>query len=126
MCYIIKLETAKFLDLFDDIPYKYLKDFYLNDDTDKNDETLDIDMIDLPCDRIAYSNTKISFEIRFIYDICFNGAQYKTLKCEKVIHYNNSSGIALKVLMEIIKNDYPETESDDDLPSPRSVLPNYN
>jgi hypothetical protein len=105
--FTISLDDAKYLDLFDDIPYKYLKDCYANNDADKNDEELDIEIIDLPCDRIAYAKIKIIFEIRFVYDIRFGETNYKTLKYEKMIEYNTSSGVALK-LMEIMENDDEE------------------
>ena len=104
MSYTISLNDAKYFDLFDDIPYKYLKDCYANDDTDKNDEQLDIEIIELPCDRIAYNKVRINFEIRFIYDIRFNENYYKTLKYSKLIEYSNCGGIALK-LIEIIQFD---------------------
>jgi hypothetical protein len=106
--FTISLDDAKYLDLFDDIPYKYLKNCYANDDADKNDDFLDIEITDLFCDRIAYAKIKINFEIRFIYDIRFGETNYKTLKYEKMIEYNTSSGIALK-LMEITES---ETDSD--------------
>ena len=102
----IGLIDAKYLELFDDIPYKYLKDCYANDDIDKNDEELDIEITELPCDRIAYCKTQIDFEIRFIYDIRFNETYYKTIKYSKLIEYNSSSGIALKLL---------DIKGDDDL-----------
>ena len=106
--YTISLDDAKYLDLFDDVPYKYLKDCYVNDNTDKNDDFLDIEIIDLPCDKIAYAYVKIIFEIRFICEIRFGETFYKEFLYEKCIEYNNCSGVALK-LMEIMES---ETESE--------------
>ena len=117
MSYTISLDDAKYLELFDDIPYKYLKDCYANDDIDKNDEELDIEITELPCDRIAYCKTQIVFEIRFIDDIRFGETYYKTLKYSKTFEYSNCGGIALK-LGEITENDDESeceiTESDDE------------
>jgi len=109
MNYTISLNDAKYLDLFDDIAYKYLKDCYANDDTDKNDEFLDVEITDLQAQSLILGRVKINFEIRFICDIRFGETHYKTLKCEKIIEYNTSSGVALK-LMEITG----ENDSDSD------------
>jgi len=115
MNYTITLDDAKYLDLFDDIPYKHLKDCYVNDDTNKNDDFLDVEITDLPCDRIAYSKVKIIMQIGYIYDIMFGETHYRNLKYEKIFEYNNSSGLALK-LMEIMNNETEsETDSDDEL-----------
>ena len=98
--YTINLEMMKYLDLLDDLPYKDIKHFIHNEYF----EDYYIDIEHLECDRIAYCETKITFTIT-INDID------KTF--EKILYYNNSSGIALAI-MEIQNEDDNEEEQDNE------------
>jgi hypothetical protein len=87
----LSLEQMEYLDLFDDIPYKYVKDLVKMD----NETDFEVEIEDIYCDRVAWFETKITFTIN-INDID------KTF--EKVLYYNNSSPIALAI-MELEDNE---------------------
>ena len=106
MAYCIPINTMKYLDLFDDIPHKYIKNII-----DKDDEYIDVDITDLECDRIAWCNTQFTFKL----DINVSGGSLplmveKTFK--RVLHYNNSSGIALTIMN--IQDEEDDDEEDDE------------
>ena len=100
--YTINLITMKYLDLFDEIPYKDIKEFIHNDDFD-DDYFVEIEHLD--CERIAWCDTKITFTIT-INDI------EKTF--EKVLHYNNSSPFALAIMELEQEQDEEEDESSEE------------
>ena len=98
--YTINLIVMKYLDLFDDLPYKYLKHFIHNDDFD-DDYVVEIEHLD--CERIAWCDTKITFTLT-INDI------EKTF--EKVLHYNQSSPFALAIME--LEQEQDEEEDEDE------------
>jgi len=94
--YIINLKMMKYLDLLDEIPYKYIKEFI-----HKNDEVeYVIEMEHLNCESNGYCETN------FTFTITINGIE-RTFK--KVLYYNNSSPTALAIME--IEN---EGESDEE------------
>jgi hypothetical protein len=99
----LKLSTIEYLDLLDDIPYKYIKKMINEDD----DDDYDVEITDLKCDRIAYCKTQ--FKLTLNVDI---SQGYSPIYVDKtftfVKEYNNSSGIALTIL------DLYEEDSDSD------------
>lgn len=92
--YTIDLKTTKFLDLFDDIPYKYVKNII-----DDDDKPFDIEMEHLECNKIAWSNTKFTFKLSgtFVRGDSLPIIVEKTF--EKVLYYNRSSPIGLVILV---------------------------
>ena len=99
----LKLSTIEYLDLLDDIPYKYIKKLINEDDEDD----YDVEITDLKCDRIAYCRTQ--FKISLNVDISQGSSPIYVDKTFIIIkEYNNSSGIALTML------DLYEEDSDDE------------
>ena len=73
---ILFVKDMKTLELFDNISYKYIKDF-INDD----DSYIDVEIEDLECNRIGYSKTKFTFEL----DISIYSLAVKKFVVEKRI-----------------------------------------
>ena len=100
----LKLSTIEYLDLLDDIPYKYIKKM-IHEDDDEDD--YDVEITDLHCDRIAYCRTQ--FKLTLNVDISQGSLPIYVNKTFIIIkEYNNSSGIALTML------DLYEEDSDDE------------
>jgi len=99
----LQLSTIEYLDLLDDIPYRYIKKIIHEDDED----FYDVEIADLKCDRIAYCKTQ--FKLTLNVDI---SQGYSPIYVDKtftiVKEYNSSSGIALTML------DLYEEDSDSD------------
>ena len=99
----LQLSTIEYLDLLDDIPYKYLKKIINEDD----DDYYEVVMTDLHCDRIAYCRTQ--FKISLNVDISQGSLPIYVDKTFIIIkEYSNSSGIALTML------DLYDSDSDDE------------
>ena len=99
----LKLSTIEYLDLLDDIPYKYIKKLINEDD----DDYYDVEITDLKCDRIAYCRTQ--FKISLNVDISQGSSPIYVDKTFIIIkEYSNSSGIALTML------DLYDSDSDDE------------
>ena len=98
--YTMNLHTMKYIDLFDELPYKDVKYFIHNDDFDE----YEVEIEHLYCERIAWCKTKFTFTIN-IYEID------RTFK--RVIYYNTSSPIAL-ALMDIEYNEESEEDGDNE------------
>jgi hypothetical protein len=89
----------EFLELFDEIPYKYVKNLVkMESETD-----FEVDIINLECDRVGWCETKFTFTIT-INDI--------DRTFEKVLYYNNSSHIALAII-ELEYNESSDESSDE-------------
>ena len=99
----LKLSTIEYLDLLDDIPYKYIKKMIHEDDEDD----YDVEIMDLESERVAYCRTQ--FKISLYVDISQGSLPIYVNKTFIIIkEYNNSSGIALTML------DLYEEDSDDE------------
>ena len=99
----LQLSTIEYLDLLDDIPYKYIKKMIHEDDEDD----YDVEITDLKCDRIAYCKTQFKLTLRI--DISQGSSSLYVDKTFTIVkEYNNSSGIALTML------DLYEEDSDSD------------
>ena len=99
----LKLSTIEYLDLLDDIPYKYIKKMIHEDD----DDYYDVEIMDLESERVAYCRTQ--FKISLNVDISQGSSPIYVDKTFTVLkEYNNSSGIALTML------DLYEEDSDDE------------
>ena len=109
----LSLEQMKYFNLFDNIPYKYLKDIIHYDD----DYDFEVEIEDMPCDRVAWCKTKFTFDLRI--DISQGSLPIYVNKTYTVeIEYNNSSSIALTlmelVLLEQERNEESEEDTDED------------
>jgi len=99
----LKLSTIEYLDLLDDISYKYIKNMIHEDDEDD----YDVEITDLECDRIAYCKTQFKLTLRI--DISQGSLPIYVDKTFTIVkEYNSSSGIALTML------DLYEDDSDSD------------
>ena len=99
----LKLSTLEYLDLLDDIPYKYIKNMIHEDDEDD----YEVEITDLDCERIAYCKTQFKLTLRI--DISQGSLPIYVDKTFTLLkEYNNSSGIALTML------DLYEEDSDSD------------
>ena len=90
----LRLSTIKYLDLLDDIPYKYIKIMIDEYDEDDDEDTYDVEITDLESDHVGYCKTQFKLTLRV------NISQgtlplYVDKTFTSVIEYNNSSGIAL-------------------------------
>ena len=100
----LKLSTIEYLDLLDDIPYKYIKNMIHEDD---DEDVYDVEITDLDCDRIAYCRTQFKLSLKI--DISQGSSPLYVDKTFTIVkEYNNSSGIALTML------DLYEEDSDSD------------
>ena len=89
----LQLSTIEYLDLLDDIPYKYIKKMIHEDD----DDYYDVEIMDLESERVAYCRTQ--FKISLNVDISQGSSPIYVDKTFTVLkEYNNSSGIALTML----------------------------
>ena len=89
----LQLSTIEYLDLLDDIPYKYIKNMINEDDEDD----YEVEITDLKCDRIAYCKTQFKLTLRI--DISQGSSSLYVDKTFTIVkEYNNSSGIALTML----------------------------
>ena len=99
----LKLSTIEYLDLLDDIPYKYIKNMIHEDDEDD----YEVEITDLDCERIAYCKTQFKLSLKI--DISQGSLPIYVNKTFTIVkEYNNSSGIALTML------DLYEEDSDSD------------
>ncbi len=57
---ILRLSTIKYLDLLDDVPYKIIKIMINEDDEDNDDETYNVEITDLECDRVGYCKRSLN------------------------------------------------------------------
>ena len=89
----LQLSTIQYLDLLDDIPYKYIKNMIHEDDEDD----YDVEITDLECDRVAYCKTQFKLTLRV--NISQGTLPLYVDKTFTIVkEYNNSSGIALTLL----------------------------
>jgi len=56
----LRLSTIKYLDLLDDVPYKIIKIMINEDDEDNDDETYNVEITDLECDRVCYCKRSLN------------------------------------------------------------------
>ena len=99
----LKLSTIEYLDLLDDIPYKYIKNMIHEDDEDD----YEVEITDLDCERIAYCKTQFKLSLKI--DISQGSSSLYVDKTFTIVkEYNSSSGIALTML------DLYEEDSDSD------------
>jgi hypothetical protein len=107
---VISINQALYFDLFDDIEYKWLK-IVLDPALDREDECdFEVEIEDLPCDRLAFCKIKFTFELQMVDDIRWGETYYKTQKFSKTIEYNGSSAFAMTLCGMVADNDSEEEE----------------
>ena len=94
----LMVSQMKELELFDDIPYKYIKNIIEDDDYD-----IEVEIRDLECDIEAYCKTRFTFEIS-------QGKTYKKFVVET--EYNGSSCFGM--LMSGLYNDNDDDEEEEE------------
>jgi len=85
----IPLATAKWLDLFDDIPYKYLKKLL------EEEDDFIVEIEDMPCDRVAWCKTSFTFTLE--YEAEFNDNNLEK-EFTVIKEYNCSSSMACTII----------------------------
>jgi len=92
--YCLRLSTIKYLDLLDDVPYKYIKTMIDEYDEDIDEDTYDVEITHLESDRVCYCKTQ--FKLTLQVNISEGTLPlYVDKTFTSVIEYNNSSGIAM-------------------------------
>jgi len=107
----LTVREARYFNIFDNIPYKYVKEIITADDEDE----FDVEITDLPCDRPAYC--KVSFKFKLRCDICPGSLTiWKTSTFTVELEYNVCSGyaMALMEMREILCNDCGSTYKQDE------------
>ena len=97
-------DEIAYLDLFDDIPYKYIKHIVNDIDYD-----LHVEITDVECDRVAWCKTKFEFQLK-INISQGSSPLYVHKKFEVIKEYNNSSPMALFMLDLQIEDEEEEEE----------------
>ena len=99
----LEVGTMKDLELFDDIPYKYIKKII-----NCNDEVIDVEIEDLDCDILGYCKKRFTFEL----SVDVSCGRMPIMVDKKFVvekEYSGSSCFAL-----IMCNLYQESDDDDD------------
>ena len=109
-CTTLLIKTMKDLNLFDEIPYKYIKDTIEDDD----DYIEEVEIERMGSDRgVAWCKTKFTFQINqgkvYVWD---DKDTYKTFVVEK--EYNGSSPFALTMCGVWDHEEDEEEESEDE------------
>ena len=103
---VIDITDALYLDLFDDINYKWLKEV-LNPNMDKDEYDFEVEIEDLPFERKGYITTQFTFELRMLYDERFGEKYYHTKSFTKILEYTPNSPLGIS-----ISNMYEEDEDE--------------
>tara|TARA_R110000751_G_scaffold239592_1_gene340290 strand:+ start:233 stop:556 length:324 start_codon:yes stop_codon:yes gene_type:complete len=102
--HFMNIEQMKQMDLFDNIPYKYIKNIINNDE-----EVIDVVIEHLDCDIIAYCKTRFTFEI-------LQDTEDKYAKFVVETEYNGSSAFAMLMggLDDALEEEEEEEEEEPD------------
>jgi hypothetical protein len=102
------------LDLFDDIPFKYLKDTidFKTEDYKKHTDcpySIEVDIEDLECKWKMWSKTQFILTIPYIYEVDeFDGIYWNTKKFKVVKKYKKKSEMCVNI------NNLTHKEEDDE------------
>jgi len=115
----INVNDALYFDLFDEVPYKWLKEVFA-EDTDKDDYDFEVEITDVKPSDLSFKtcSTMFEFELRMLYDESFGEKYYHRKTFTKVIEYGASSPLGLKLMYmnnyeEDDENEEEEEEEDD-------------
>ena len=111
----ISIETALYFDLFDDIPYKWLK-LILDPSVDREDYDFEVEIEDIPVEEVIEGffrtspdcRTTFTFELRMVDYVRLGETHYKTKTFTKTIEYGGSSAFAMTLCG--MKDDDTDTE----------------
>lgn len=117
---VISINQALYFDLFDDISYKWLK-LVLDPALDREEYDFEVEIEDLPCDRLAFCKIKFTFELQIEEDERLGEKYYKTKKFSKTIEYNGSSAFALTLCGMVADNDSEEEEEEEEEGEPINI-----
>ena len=111
----INYYTIDYLDLFDDIPFKYVKSivtFFNKNEDEWFDFDFEVEIEDVECDRVAWCATKFTFDLKINVS---EGAMplWVTKTFVVVKEYNGSSAMAMYI-GEHLFNEEEETDEDED------------
>ena len=111
----INMHHIEYLDLFDDLPYKYVKSIIncCKTDEDKWEYDFEVDIKDLDCDRVAWCKTKFTFTL----EIDVSGGSLPLMVDKKFVvikEYNSSSPMALYICENLDEEEEEEEEEEDD------------
>ena len=117
----INIEQALYFDLFDDIPYKWLK-LILDPSIDREEWDFEVEIEDIPVEKevdIAFitspCRTTFTFDLKLVDDVRFGQTYYKTKTFTKTIDYGGSSGFAMTLCgMKEEDEDTEEEEEEDE------------
>jgi len=114
----INITDALWFGLFDDVPYKWLKEV-LDKKMDWDEYDFEVEITDVPLERElgevmegGLCATKFDFELRWNDEIWGSEKKWKTQTFTKIIEYNCSGEVALKLCK--MDDDYEEEEESSD------------
>jgi len=100
------VKQARYFNLFDNVQYKYVREL-INDD----DNEIDVEIKDLPCDRACYG--KVSFKFKLRCDVCPGSLSiWKTSTFTVELEYNTSSPYAFALIE--LQEYYGDEEDEED------------
>ena len=105
----INYYTIDYLDLFDEIPFKYVKSIVNQNKNEDDwiDFDFEVEIEDVDCDRVAWCATKFTFELEI--KTTYGSIHNKTFVVVK--EYNGSSAMA----MYIVENQDEDEDEDVDV-----------
>jgi len=116
----LTIYEMKLLDLFDDVPYKYIK--YNNYDSDDCDSDVIITNIeDLPYDREDWCKTRFTFEL-YGYTFPIGDDEYKEFVVEKVYRQDSTYQNNLFAILTEEDDDDEEEEEEEDTLTMKKIL----
>ena len=116
----ISIEKALYFDLFDDIPYKWLK-LILDPSVDREEWDFEVEIEDIPVEKEVEGffitspdcRTTFTFELKMVDYVRFGETHYKTKTFTKTIEYGCSSGFAM-TLGDMVRDDDTEEEEEEE------------
>ena len=109
----INITDALWFDLFDEVPYKWLKEV-LDKKMDWDEYDFEVEITDVPATRTGqqYCATKFKFDLRWNDETWFGEKKWKTKTFTKTIEYNGSSPVALKLCGMTDESDEEEEDEE--------------
>ena len=103
---VINITDALYLDLFDDINYKWLKEV-LDPNMDRDEYDFEVEIEDIPFQHTGYITTNFTFELRMLNYERFGRKYYHTKSFTKIFEYTPNSPLGIS-----ISNMYEEDEDE--------------
>jgi len=108
----INYYTIDYLDLFDDIPFKYVKSIVNQNKTEEDwiEFEFQVEIEDVECNRLAWCATKFTFDLEV--ETTNGSIHNKTFVVIK--EYNTSSPMAMYIVENLYEEDDEDDEEDED------------